>query len=170
MITIRYLLFCFLLCVSLLSCAQSKHPIAIGLVKKVYATYTVHLPGNIAVDRNGNSISSGDTLNTIYVETTTGQIHWTRAWKDGKDYSVIQTLITESPFDAGTDKMTNEKIILHLTEGNKLWKLQLVPEVKFFLAPLKTLPGEIILQGIYHRKKMIQKIFKQTEIVSVPSV
>ena len=165
MINIKYLLFYSLLCISLLSCAQSKH-----LVKNVYATYTVHLPGNIAVDRNGNSISPGDTLNTIYVETTTAQIHWTRAWKNGKDYSVIQTLITESPFDAGTDKMTNEKIILQLTGGNKLWKLQLVPEENLLLTPVKTLPGEIILQGIYHGTKMVQKIFKQTEIVSVPSV
>ena len=165
MINIKYLLFYSLLCISLLSCAQSKH-----LVKNVYATYTVHLPGNIAVDRNGNSISSGDTLNTIYVETTTGQIRWTRARKDGKDYSVIKTLITESPFDAGTNKMTNEKIILHSTEGNKLWKLQLVPEEKFFLTPIKTLQGEIILQGMYHGKKITQKIFKQIEIVSIPSV
>ena len=165
MIHIKYLLFYSLLCISLLSCAQSRH-----LVKNVYATCTVHLPGNIAVDRNGNSISPGDTLNIIYVETTTEKIHWTRAWKDGKDYSVIKTLITESPFDAGTNKMTNEKIILHSTKGNKLWKLQLVPGEKFFLAPLKTLPGEIILQGMYHGKKITQKIFKQTEIVSIPSV
>ena len=165
MINIKYLLFYSLLCISLLSCAQSKH-----LVKNVYATYTVHLPGNIAVDRNGNSISSGDTLNTIYVETTTGQIHWTRAWKDGKDYSVIKTLITESSFDAGINKMTNEKIIMHSTGGNKLWKLQLVPGENFFLAPLKTLRGEIILQGMYHGKKITQKIFKQIEIVSIPSV
>ena len=164
MIKIRYLLFYYLLCINLLSCAQSKH-----LVKKVCATYTVHLPGNIAVDKNENSIFPGDTLNIIYV-VTTGQIHWTRAWKNGKDYSVIQTLITESPFDAGTDKMTNEKIILQLTEGNKLWKLQLVPEENLLLTPVKTLPGEIILQGIYQGTKMVQKIFKQTEIVSVPSV
>ena len=161
---IKYLLLYSLLCISLLSCAQSKH-----LVKNIYATYTVHLPGNIAVDKNGNSISPGDTLNIIYVATT-GQIHWTRAWKDGKDYSVIKTLITESPFDAGTNKMTNEKIILHSTEGNKLWKLQLVPVENFFLAPLKTLPGEIILQGTYHGIKITQKIIRQTEIVSVPSV
>jgi hypothetical protein len=165
MISIKYLLFYSLLSISLLSCAQSKH-----LVKNVYATYTVHLPGNIAVDRNGNSISPGDTLNTIYVETTTEQIHWTRAWKDGKDYSVIQTLITKSPFDAGTDKTSNKKIILHPAKGNILWKLQLVPEVKLFPAPHKTLRGEIILEGMHHGKKITQKIFKQIEIVSVPSV
>jgi hypothetical protein len=164
MINMKYLLLYSLLCISLMSCAQSKH-----LIKNVYATYTVHLPGNIVVDKNGNSISSGDTLNVIYVATLR-EIHWVHAWKDGKDYSVIQTLIIESPFDAGINKMTNEKIILHSTKGNILWKLQLVPEVKFFLAPLKTLPGEIILQGIYHGKKIIQKIFKQTEIVSIPSV
>jgi hypothetical protein len=164
MIHIKYRVLYSLLCISVLSCAQSKH-----LVKKVYATYTVHLPGNIMVDKNGNSISRGDTLNVVYV-VTLGQIHWARAWKNGRNYSVIQTLITETPFEAGINKMTNEKIILHSTNGNKLWKLQLVPEEKFFLAPLKTLPGEIILHGIYHGKKIIQKILQQTEIASIPSV
>ena len=66
--------------------------------------------------------------------------------------------------------MTNEKIILQLTGGNKLWKLQLVPEENLLLTPVKTLPGEIILQGMYHGKKITQRIFKQTEIVPIPSV
>ena len=159
----KYLLLFSSLCIALLSCAQSKH-----LVKNAYATYSVHLPGNIAVDKNGNSISSRDTLIVIYVAAT-GQIRWTRAWKDGKDYSVIQTLITESQYEAGINKMTGEKMILYSTKGSLLWRLQLVPEVKVFSIPLKTLPGEIILQGIYHGKKITQKIFKQTEIVSIPS-
>ena len=163
MINMKYLLLFSSLCIALLSCAQSKH-----LVKNAYATYSVHLPGNIAVDKNGNSISSGDTLIVIYVAAT-GQIRWTRAWKDGKDYSVIETLITESQYEAGINKMTGEKMILYSTKGSLLWRLQLVPEVKFFSTPLKTLPGEIILQGIYHGKKITQKIFKQTEIVSIPS-
>ena len=163
MINMKYLLLFSSLCIALLSCAQSKH-----LVKNAYATYSVHLPGNIAADKNGNSISSRDTLIVIYVAAT-GQIRWTRAWKDGKDYSVIETLITESQYEAGINKMTGEKMILYSTKGSLLWRLQLVPEVKIFSIPLKTLPGEIILRGIYHGKKITQKIFKQTEIVSIPS-
>ncbi|MEP6928064.1 MAG: hypothetical protein ABI834_10525 [Ginsengibacter sp.] len=165
MINIKYLLFYSFMCVSLLSCAQSKH-----LIKNIYATYSVHLPGNVAVDRNGNSISLTDTLSIIYIETASEKIHWFHAWKGAKDYSIITTLITELPFNAGTNKMTNEKIILRSTKGNKLWKLQLVPGEKFFMAPLKILQGEIILQGIYHGKKITQKIFKQIELVSIPSV
>ena len=165
MIAAKYLLFYSLLCISLWSCAQSTR-----LVKKVLATYTVHIPGNIAVDRDGNSISQGDTLNVIYIETASEKIQWTKAWKDGKNYTIIKTLLTGSSFDAGTNKLTNEKIILHVTGRNKLWKLQLIPEEKFFLAPLKALPAEIILQGIYHGKKITQKIDKQTEIVGIPSV
>jgi hypothetical protein len=164
MINMKYLLLFSSLCIALLSCAQAKH-----LVKDAYATYTVHLPGNIAVDKNGNSISpGGDTLIVIYVAAK-GQIRWTGAWKDGKDYSVIQTLTTGSLFEAGINKTTNEKIILYSTKGNLLWRLQLVPGGTFFPVTLKTLPGEIILRGNYHGKKMTQKISKQTEIVPIPS-
>ena len=164
MIAAKYLLFYSFLCISLWSCAQSTH-----LVKKVVATYTVHMPGNIAVDRNGNSSSQGDTLNIVYIETASGKIRWTKAWKDRESYAIITTLITGSSFDAGTNKLTDEKIILRVTGKSKLWKLQLVPGEKF-LPPLKALPAQFILQGIYHGKKITQKIDRQIEMVAIPSV
>ena len=48
-------------------------------LKNLYATYTVHLPGNIAVDKDGNTIATRDTLNVIYIETSSEEIQWKRA-------------------------------------------------------------------------------------------
>lgn len=135
----------------------------------MYATYQVHLPGNIAVDQNGNSLTQADTISIIYVESAV-DIDWLQAWEKGRSYSIIKTLITESPFDAGTDKNTNEKIMLGSTGENKLWKLQLIPEDKGIDVPAKTSQGEILLDGIFNGKKIRKKITKQTEITSIPSV
>src|SRR5664279_1014622 len=143
MIQVKYLFFCAVLCSSLYSCGQSRKVIAVTPVKKAIAIYTVHLPGNVAVDPNGNSISQRDTLNIIYVETGPGKIQWKEVWKDNKNYSVTATAIAEPSIDAGIDKKTNEKIFLQATGGNTLWKLLLVPDEKFHSAPSKYLSGEI---------------------------
>lgn len=162
---IKYFLFYSFLCTGLLACAQSKYG-----VKNLYATYTVHLPGNVAVDKDGNTIATRDTLNVIYIETSSDEIQWKRAWKDEKTYSILITLITTSSLDVGVNKITNEKMILRAAEGNKLWELRLIPDEKKFAAPSKILPGEIILEGIYRGKKFTQKIGQQTELNSIPSV
>jgi hypothetical protein len=164
MANIKYLLFYCLLGISLLSCAQTKK-----LVKNIYATYTVHLPGNVAVDKYGNSLAMSDTVSIIYIETSS-DIQWSQAWRNGKHYFINKVLITESPFDAGTDKITNEKIMLHSAKGNKLWKLQLIPEDKNFKTPVTTLPGEIIIEGTYNGKKIQQKISNQREVEAIPAV
>lgn len=162
---IKYFLFYSFLCTGLLACAQSKYG-----VKNLYATYTVHLPGNVAVDKDGNTIATRDTLNVIYIETSSEEIQWKAAWKDDKNYSIITTLITTSTLDAGIKKMTNKKMILQASKGNKLWELRLIPDGGKLATPSKILPGEIILQGIYRGKKFTQKIGQQTELNSIPSV
>jgi hypothetical protein len=162
---IKYLLFYSFLCTGLLACAQSKYG-----VKNLYATYTVHMPGNVSIDKDGNTIATRDTLNVIYVETSSEEIHWKAAWKNGKNYSIITALITTSTLEAGIKKMTNKKMILQASKGNKLWELRLIPEEKKIESPFKILPGEIILQGMYLGKKFTQKIVQQTELNSIPSV
>jgi hypothetical protein len=142
---------------------------AVMPVKNAIAIYTVHLPGNIAIDNNGNSISQQDTLNVIYLETGPSKIQWKEVWKDNKYYSVIVTAIVQSSIDAGIDKKTNEKISLRARDGNTLWKLSLVPAEKFHSAPSRYLRGEIILTGIYRGKKITQKIDAAREVNSTPS-
>lgn len=164
MINIKYLLFYSFLTVSLYACAQSKYSI-----KNIYAVYEVHLPGNIAVDQNGNEIPSRDTLNFIYIETSTEKIQWNMAWKNDKNYSILSRLIDTNFIDAGTDKITNESMIIHASAGNKLWQLQLIPSEKRISSPVKILQDEILLQGTYNGKRILQKIKKQVELNSIPS-
>lgn len=164
MFNIRYFLSYLLLTVSLYACAQSKYSI-----KNIYGVYEVHLPGNIAVDANGNEISSRDTLNVIYIETSTNQIQWNTAWKNGKTYSILSHLAKTNFIDAGSNTITNEKMIIHASPGNKLLQLRLIPSESKISVPAKILQDEILLEGTYNGKKILQKIKKQVELNSIPS-
>ena len=164
MIRLKYFLFYSLLGTGFLSCAQSKYSI-----KNIYSVYKVHLPGNIAVDENGNEIPSRDTINLIYLESPTQNIHWTNAWKNGKTFSILPALIDSNSYDIGTKKMTNENMIIHSSGGNKLWQLQLIASDETMPQPEKLLRDEILLEGIYQGKKILQKVEKQVELNSIPS-
>ncbi len=106
MINLKYIFCYYLLTLALVSCAQSKN-----VLKNIYATYTEVLPGNIAVDPNGNEMAARDTINFIYVETSSADIKWKMAWKNNKAFSIDGSLVEANPFDAGIDKVNNEKII-----------------------------------------------------------
>src|SRR5258708_6933390 len=121
MINIKYLLFYSFLTVSLYACAQSKY-----LIKNIYAVYQVHLPGNVAVDQNGDEIPSRDTINIIYIEASAEKIQWNMAWKNDKNYSIMSRPIDTNYINVGTNKITNENIIIHTSAGNKLRQLQLI--------------------------------------------
>jgi hypothetical protein len=164
MIHLKYI-FCYcLLTLALISCAQSK-----SVLKNIYSTYTEVLPGNIAVDMNGKEISARDTINFVYVETSSDEIKWKMAWKNNKAFSILASLIKINPFDAGIDKANNEKILIHVANGNKLWRLRLVSLEKNIPSP-KTLSHNIILIQYSNNGKIIwKKIDGQREIDSVPS-
>src|SRR6185312_7264778 len=88
LIFLKYIFSYTLLSIGLMACAQSKNAI-----KNAYGIYEVHLPGNVAVDKNGHEIASRDTINFIYIETSSNEIKWDEAWKNNKAYSIIATLI-----------------------------------------------------------------------------
>jgi hypothetical protein len=164
MIRLKYFLFYSLLSIGFFACAQSKYA-----VKNIYSFYKVHLPGNIPVDENGNEIPSRDTVNLIFIESSKEDIHWDTAWKNGKTYFIIPTLIDTGFFDVGTNKMTNENMIIHAFAGNKLWQLQLIASEKKILQPSNILQGEILLRGTYNGKRILQKIKSQVELNSIPT-
>ena len=165
MISIRNLLLISFLCPGIFTYAQSKH-----IIQNIVATYSVHLPGNIPVDRNGKSMLRQDTVYVIYIETASKEIRWNMAFHNDKSYSIITTLIDSSRINVGTVKSSGENLILRAKSGNKLWQLQLVPGEKKLPGHTHLFRGEILLQGIYHGKKITQKIYKQTELISIPSV
>lgn len=164
MIQIKYYLFYSFVSISFWGCAQSRYPI-----KNVYAVYKVHLPGNIAVDENGNEIASRDTLNFIYIESPTKNIVWDAAWKNGTTYFIRPTLIDSNPFDAGINAITNENMVIHISDNNRLWQLQLIPSEKKLPVPSKIVHDEILLQGKYRGKTILQKINNQVKLHSIPS-
>ncbi|MEO7121484.1 MAG: hypothetical protein ABIY62_10320, partial [Ginsengibacter sp.] len=152
-LNLKYILCYYLLTVALISCAQSK-----SVLKNIYATYREVLPGNIAVDINGKEIAARDTINFVYVETSSTEIKWKMAWKNNKAFSIEASLIETNPFDAGIDKVKSEKILIRVAPGNKLWQLRLMPVEENIPAP-KTLSHDIILiQYSNNGKIMWQKI------------
>lgn len=164
MVKIKYLLAYSLLTASLYACAQSRYSI-----KNSYAFYKVHLPGNIAVDEHGNEIPATDTLYFVYVETSTELIQWNVAWKNDKTYSILSHLADTNFIDAGSDKITNERMIIHASPGNKLWQLRLIPTDNKISTPIKILPGEILIKGTYNAKIILKKIKKEVELNSISS-
>jgi hypothetical protein len=151
--------------IALSSCAQSKYSI-----KKITAFYALRTPGNIAVDEKGNELYSGpDTIHTIYIEVSgKNTVKWEDAWKNNNYYTLISTKITQAIFEAGMDKNSN-KVILKPATGNTLWQLSLSPSETKTSKPGKGVANEIIIQGKYNGKKIIQKISKLTELVLPPS-
>lgn len=158
--SIKSLSFCLLFFVTLSSYAQTKYGI-----KNIYAYYAQHLPGNIPVDDNGNSLYKGpDTLITVYIETTGQEPHWSNAWRGNKVYSIVTTLIKQPTIEAGIRKSSNQKILVSPAKGNCLWQLEFVPQESRMLPPQKMKPGEIILRGKYKSKTFLQKISRLIEL------
>lgn len=164
MVTLKYLFFYLLVTFSLWGCAQTKN-----IIIHTYATYEVHLPGNIAVDPNGNEIAPRDTIDYIYVETVKGEIQWEKAWKNNQCFSIIPIKIDTETFNAGVNKISNTSLILHVNKGNNLWKLRLIISEKPAKAPEPVGKGIILLKGTYNGKIFIKEVSNQVEINTIPT-
>ena len=162
--------FTFLLAGLLLSAAAFSQ--ASNGIKKIYAYYEEHMPGNIPVGEDGKPLKKYPTItHHIFVETTSKtKILWKTAWKDGKTYSVSTTQITQFPVALGKKKIDEEEVTISPSKGNKLWQLQLKGEQKTTKCPVKIKAGEIILQGLYNGKNIYKKIDKEIELYVIPSV
>lgn len=158
----KFILFYWLLCFCFCSCAQTKKAIT-----NIYATYTVRMPGNIAVDEKGNTLSKADTLITVYVDGKE-EIKWEQAWQNEKEYSIITNLLPSST-EVGTQP-DNEKLTIQANKGNKLWQLRLIPKENNSLPPVTLIHNQILLIGEYNGKKITRIISKQIELLAIPSV
>src|SRR6185312_12800498 len=141
MIRLKHFLFYSFLSTGFFACAQTKYSI-----KNIHAFYKVHLPGNIAVTENGDEIPSRDTINLVYIESSSKEMYWKNAWKNGKTFTILSTLIDSGSYDIGTKKTTNENMIIHSTAGSKLWQLQLITSDETIPPPEMTLQDEILLE------------------------
>lgn len=151
------ILFCVF---ALVSCAQTK-----SVIKQSHAFYVVRLPGIIAVDENGNPRTTNiDTLNIIYVETTTKNLVWGEAERGGAKYAVQATLVTANQFMAGINKTTQEPVVLKTADSNQLWRLLLVQNDKAeYKGTNKAEP--FIITGRNGDKKFSLTIKNQQELI-----
>jgi hypothetical protein len=141
-------------------------------IKRVYAYYEEHMPGNIPVGEDGKPMKKYPAItHHLFVETTPKtKIDWKTAWKDGKSYSISTTQVTKFPVQLGKKKKDEEEIAINPSKGNKLWQLQLTAEPNTTKCPIKIKAGEIILQGLYNGKKIYKRIDKEIELYVIPSV
>jgi hypothetical protein len=129
------------------------------------------MPGNIPVDENGRSLFKGpDTLITIYAEISGKEPEWKTAWRNGKSYSVYSSLISQVPYEAGTNEKDGKKMILKPAAGNKLWQLTLQPTDKKNISPLQLKAGELMLSGKFMGKNFYYKIASPVQLTTPPSV
>jgi hypothetical protein len=157
----------FILCFHcLISCSQSRYAI-----KKINAFYIVKMPGNIPVDENGNSLFKGpDTLITIYAEISGIGPEWKTAWRNDKTYTVHASLVSQTPYEAGTKESDGKKVMLTPAFGNKLWQLTLMVNKNEIKLPQKLKPGELLLSGKFMGKIIYKKIVSLVQLTTFPSV
>jgi hypothetical protein len=166
MLLARYILGSLLCINSIASFTQSRDGI-----KNIQGFYTEKLPGNIPVDENGNSLFKGpDTLIVIYVETSGKGPEWKTAWWGGRNYSITYSLISQTPYEAGSTLKDDKKIILKPATGNKLWKLSLQGCEKKLYPPQKIKSGQVLLKGKYLNKTIFRKIESLIQLTTIPSV
>jgi hypothetical protein len=162
----RSLLILFLSFNSLISCSQSGYSI-----RKVSAFFTVKMRGNIPVDEHGKSLFNGpDTLITIYAEISGKGPVWKTAWCNNASYTVSSSLISVTPYEAGTKAGDGKKVILKPAAGNKLWQLTLQKDNDKIKLPQKNKSGEILLSGKYLNKIIFNKINSIVQLTTLPSV
>ena len=133
-------------------------------IKNIYAFRAEHLPGIVAVDPQGNPTHQGpDTLYTIYIESAK-PIQWLKAWKNGKTYSIIAMRIADAPVDAGIKKANGEHVLINVTKGNALWRLDLTPAEKQAPPPQKIKAGHMLLQGTHGTKTVVRSVVNEVEL------
>jgi hypothetical protein len=151
---------------SLASCSQTMFSI-----KKINAFFVEKMPGNIPVDENGKSLFKGpDTLITVYAEISGKEPEWKTAWRNGKTYTVSASLVSQTPYEAGTRESDGKKVMLTPASGNKLWRLTLMESNIEIKLPQKLKPGELILLGKSGSKFIYKKIPSLVQLTTLPSV
>lgn len=158
----KSILLYFFVLVHLISCAQVHN-----ISQKTLGTYTVQVPGNIAVDASGNELSPRKINAVIYIETSSKDLDVKNALASNSEYAVTQQLVNTTPFMAGINFKSNEKVLVNVAHNNFLWRIELAP------FPLKkdadNQVDTITLKGIYQGKSFEQRITDWVELAGIPT-
>ena len=158
----KAIFFYILLTMQFFSCAQVHH-----LSQKAIGTYTVQMPGNIAVDAAGNELTPRKIIAVIYMETSSKDLIIKNAQLDTSEYSVTQQQVNTLPYMAGINFKSNEKVEVNADKNNFLWRIELAP------FPIKN-DGKsqldtITLKGTYQGKSFEQKVANWVELAGIPT-
>lgn len=145
------------------------------VIKKIYAFYTEHLPGNIAIDprdpERKESTPKADTVITVYIETSSKFIQWDTAWMNKKSYAIVtQQVSQQNNIDAGFTNQGHKASIIKIAKNNFIWQLYLQPVQKNIAAPQKTGNDEILIRGKYKGKNLYKKAAAPVQLEAIPSV
>ena len=144
-----------------MSCAQVHN-----ITHKNFGTYTVQVPGNIAVDAAGNELTPRKINAVIYMETSSKALEIKKALVENAAYDITQELVSKLPFLAGINYKSNEKVLVNVAQNNFLWRIEVAP------FPMKKTSENqvdtITLKGFYQGKSFEQKIENWIELAAVP--
>lgn len=146
----------------ILGCSQSK-----SIVSRINAVYTIHLPGNVAVDPQGNEISNIDTAITVYVQTVDSNIIWESAWMQESKFDITAEKLIDTNVNAGISSESGEPVNIKTEKNNILWRLDLSRSQKNVSPPKNIDSKEILIEGKYEGKSFYQTT-TAVEIQSLP--
>jgi hypothetical protein len=169
MINIRNICWTFFLVIqpAFFGCAQSK-----SIVKKAQAYYTERLPGNIPVYPNGQERPGKliDTIYVVYVETSSAQVSWETADKNGRFFNIVASLQNQDTVNVGLRKDNNDPVIIIRNKGRYLWRLDLVPDDSRPRTKSGSGKAGILIKGKHQGKGIKQLVENPVELYTPPSV
>jgi hypothetical protein len=144
------------------SCAQMNKSII-----KAEAFYMIPTPGTIPVDDAGQPIPiQRNKMYNVFLEVNGPVPEWTKAWTDGRFFSIISLPIKEKTTIVGKRKEDDQKVVMAAGKGNTLLQLELAPNELFQKPPQPLKRGEILLQGKWKGKPFYYTVTKVRELAS----
>lgn len=152
----------FLLTISIMACGQINKTII-----KANAYYTIPTPGTIMVDGQGKQMPPPrNKVYTVYLEIKGQAPQWTRAWVDGKSFTLTEVPVSTGLLEVGKRYADEKKIVLKASKQNTLLQIELSPDEKPQPAPQKVGGNELFISGKLNGKPFYYKISGITELAS----
>ncbi len=147
----------FSIAIATTCCAQP------AFVQKVQAYTATKKIGRLPVNLEGMEVTpQPQTFTTVYVETKGARPTWLSATINNQLYNVVASGI-KSPEFIGTNKISNQKVVIQSKPGNQLWQLELEPK-NGKVAKAISSKDKIIIKGKNQNKHFEIKVKKVTEL------
>jgi hypothetical protein len=142
------------------------------LIQQTKSYYYQKQQGNVQADANGNEIHSiPDTVILIYTETSSQLLKWDTGWVNNRVYRIVAVPVKTLTIDAGSEKISREKVIIAAKPGHYLYELYLEPVAGVMPAGPQLVNKDIpILQGRYKGRMFYKTCTNLVELETVPAL